>query len=185
MSHRVQGKYWSRFLVSAEMPLHTFGVSRWYIVLVWLLPAAALVALAINVMAFISPALGMMAALVAAALMLPAFTQAFFVHYAITNQRIMSRIGVFHKSFLTVDLRSVTDVEVFETWWERLFTKTGWIGINTAGSDEVEMQLRHVARPYELRKDIYRHQQALLAPEQNEAGTQAKVQARKVSLEPN
>lgn len=94
---------------------------------------------------------------IALTLLIPALYLAYFVHYAITDRRIMSREGILHKHFVTVQYRSVTDVTVRESMLERIFTRTGSLGVNTAGSHHVELKLRHIARPLAVKADIYKH----------------------------
>lgn len=90
-------------------------------------------------------------------LLVPALYLTYFVHYAVTDKRTMTREGILNKHFVTVDYRSITDVAVRETILERIFTRTGTIDVNTAGGHHVELKLRHVARPMALRGDIYKH----------------------------
>ncbi|MFH1354018.1 MAG: PH domain-containing protein [bacterium] len=156
MNHRRHARYWRRFLLPGENVIHTFGVSWAYVTLFWLLPAAALLAAGVVVDAWIG-LLGLMFVLLAVILLVPALYLAYFVHYAVTNQRTMVREGILYKHFVTVDYHSITDVTVRETLLERIFTRTGTIDVNTAGGDQVELKLRHVARPMNLRGDIYKH----------------------------
>lgn len=107
---------------------------------------------------FINGLIGLLLVLVAAAAFVPVLYQRYFVHYAITDRRVMTREGLLHKTFITADLPSVTDVTIDESFLERVFTRTGVVGINTAGSNHVELHFDHVIKPFLLRKEIYRNQ---------------------------
>jgi len=156
MSHQRHARYWQRFLLPQEKVIHTLGVSRAYVVFYWLLPAGVLFVLGIVVGVRID-LLGFMFLPLAVMLLVPALYLTYFVHYAITGRRTMTREGILYKHFVTVDYRSVTDVTVRESLLERIFTRTGTIDVNTAGGHHIELSLRHVARPMALRGDIYKH----------------------------
>ncbi|KKT92899.1 MAG: hypothetical protein UW94_C0011G0011 [Parcubacteria group bacterium GW2011_GWA2_45_14] len=107
---------------------------------------------------FINVILGFLLGIVAVSVYLPILYRRYFVHYAITDRRVMTREGLLHKTFVTADLPSVTDVTIDESFLERVLTGTGIVGINTAGSNRVELHFDHVKRPFALRKEIYRNQ---------------------------
>ena len=134
-----------------------FGVSSAYLTIFWLLPAVTMTVIA-GYAATINIMLWLLLSLVAAAVYLPIIYQRYFIHYAITDRRVMTREGLLHKTFVTADLPSVTDITINESFLERIFTRTGVIGINTAGSNHVELHFDHVKRPFVLRKEIYRNQ---------------------------
>lgn len=157
MSHKKHKKYWKRFLLPDENIIHLFGVSKRYIVVFWIIPAFALFVLMIF-MGSISIILGVLMAFAFLSTTLPIIYLRYFVHYAITDQRVMTREGILHKEFITADLPSVTDITVNESFFERVLARTGEIGVNTAGSDFVELHFRHVRKPLLIRSDIYKHQ---------------------------
>ena len=134
-----------------------FGVSGLYISIFWGIPA--LVAFVIMILMGMSNIiLGFFTALVFSSLAMPVIYLWFFVHYAITDQRVMTREGIIKKQFITADLPSVTDITVNETFFERILTRTGEIGVNTAGSDFIELHFKHIRKPFVIRHDIYKHQ---------------------------
>lgn len=153
--------YWRRFLVPDEQLKHAFGVSSRYMFLFWLLPFFLLIFMAL-VVTVINAALGLMLLIAPLGMLLPILYLTFFVHYAITDKRVLRREGVLHKKFVAVQMQQITDISVRESLLERLFTKTGTIGMNTAGSPWVEMHFRHVAYPLRLREDIYQHQTQIM-----------------------
>ena len=157
MSHRKHHKYWKRFLLPNENIIYMFGVSRSYIVIFWMVPAMALFALMIY-LGLINIILGFLVALAVLSMSVPIIYLLYFVHYAVTDQRVMTREGILHKRFVTADLPSVTDITVNEVFFERLLTRTGDIGVNTAGSDFVELHFRHIKKPFIIRRDIYERQ---------------------------
>lgn len=160
----IDGRYWQQFLLPGEQLIHTFGVSRLYLAVFWWLPLLGALAGAAAAAALAEPAISLLLLIMAIGLALPPLYLAFFVRYAITGRRVMSREGVLHKEFITVDLPAITDITIRESFLERLFTRSGAVYINTAGSDQIELPLRHVSRPFDRRRDIYRHQQQA-APE--------------------
>jgi membrane protein YdbS with pleckstrin-like domain len=157
MSHYRHQKYWQRFLLPGESIVFCFGVSGAYLILFWMIPAMVMTALAIYSV-FINLILGFLLGIVAVSVYLPVLYRRYFVHYAITDRRVMTREGLLHKTFVTADLPSVTDVTIDESFLERVLTGTGIVGINTAGSNRVELHFDHVKRPFALRKEIYRNQ---------------------------
>lgn len=125
------------------------------------MPAIVISALAIY-SASINLLLGFLLGLVAISVFLPILYQKYFIHYAITDHRVMTREGLLHKIFVTADLPSVTDITINESFLERILTRTGVVGINTAGSNHVELHFDHVKRPFALRKEIYRNQYKII-----------------------
>jgi uncharacterized membrane protein YdbT with pleckstrin-like domain len=160
MGHKKHGRYWKRFLLPNEKPIHMFGVSGAYIFLFWVVPALAVLVLAFYVGIFYTY-IGLMFAVPALAMLLPAMYMAYFVHYIVTDQRVMSREGFLYKKFVTVSLSSITDMQVHESLLERMITRTGTIGVNTAGSPRIELFFHHVDRPLDRREDIIKHSQLL------------------------
>jgi uncharacterized membrane protein YdbT with pleckstrin-like domain len=158
MSHPRHRLYWRKYLLPDERSIHTFGVSGLYITMFWIVPML-LVFIAAGAVALFNPLLGLLLTIPALGLLIPTLYQLFFIHYAITDQRMMEREGIFHKRFITVDFGSVTDVFIHEPFLERLLTGTGTLGVNTAGGPRMELIFNHVRRPYKLRNDIYHHLQ--------------------------
>ncbi len=156
MGHKRHERYWQRFLLPGESVIHTFGVSGVYVFLFWVLPMLLLLGGAVMI-GLSNIVLGVMLVVPVLGLLVPALYLTYFVHYAITDRRTMMREGILNKHFVTVDYRSITDVTVRESLLERIFTRTGSIGVNTAGSNRVELGLRHVARPMAIKADIYKH----------------------------
>ncbi len=162
--------HWQRFLLPEERLIHTFGVSRSYLTVFFLLPALVLLVLGV-VIGALGELVGALFLLAGGGMLLPAFFMWFFVHYAITDRRVMSRVGVLGKHSISVDLTMITDVAIREPFWERLITRSGTIGINTAGSPRVELVLRHVGRPFDRKQDIYKHRhQAVVYGQQQHQG---------------
>jgi len=167
MDHRRHKRYWQRFLLPDERVIHTFGVGGWYIFLFWVVPSVVALVLTI-VLWLVNIIVGILMALICLSVAIPAIYLRYFVHYAITDQRVMGREGLLHKKFITADLPSITDVTVHENFLERILTRTGEVGVNTAGSHLIELYFRHVRKPFLIRHDIYKHQNSWRA----ENGTQ-------------
>lgn len=157
MSHYRHEKYWQRVLLPGESIVFCFGVSGLYLILFWMIPAMVMSAMAVYSL-FINVILGFLLGIVAVIMYIPVIYQRYFVHYVITDHRVMTTVGILHKTFVTADLPSVTDVTIDESFLERVLTQTGVVGINTAGSNLMEVHFNHVKRPFALRKEIYRNQ---------------------------
>jgi len=126
MGHSRHTRYWQRFLLPGERAIHTFGVSGLYVTFFWGGPL--LLALSLAAVIGVSNALlGVLLLVLVAFALVPIVYLLFFVHYAITDRRVMSREGIFHKRFITVDLRSITDALVQEPFLERLLSRSGAI----------------------------------------------------------
>ena len=74
--------------------------------------------------------------------------------YAFTNKRVLIHKGWLSTNVVSIDYQKITDVHVSEPFFDRIFTKTGNIGINTAGTTNLETILRHIESPYEIKKKL-------------------------------
>jgi|SRR3989344_2295198 len=74
--------------------------------------------------------------------------------YAFTNKRIIVHTGWLSTNMKSVDYAKITDIHVREPFFERIVAHTGSLAINTAGSGSMEIVLRHVEAPYELKKRL-------------------------------
>lgn len=156
---RREQKYWERFLTPGEELLHTFGIARRYIFVVYVLPALASFAASILLPPAFPLPVRFIFAVGGLGFLLLAFFLTFFVRYAITNKRVMGRVGVLARGFRGIDFVYITDLTIKESWIDLLITRTGSVGINTAGSPGIELTLQHVARPFDIRRDIHKHRQ--------------------------
>ncbi|HLD25943.1 MAG TPA: PH domain-containing protein [Candidatus Andersenbacteria bacterium] len=152
-------RYWRRFLLPDEQLIHAFGVGGAYVFVFWIAPMLATLLLG-GVVGIANILLGSMFLIATAGFLLPILYLLFFIHYAVTNKRVVVREGVLQKRYITVDMKSITDISVRESFLERLLTHTGTIGINTAGSPGIELRLKHVRHPFQFREDVYRHLEA-------------------------
>lgn len=75
-------------------------------------------------------------------------------NYAFTNRRVLIKRGWLSTELVTVDYEDITDITVVEPLFERIFTGTGYIMIDTAGTQEQEVVLVAIADPYEVRKKL-------------------------------
>lgn len=157
---------WAKTLNEGEIIEQEFSVGRWYRYLglgLWIFLAvlvAVLTSVVIN--AFFENAAG---AAVATGLLLGAFVFGaalfyfnFYVPvanaYAFTNKRVLIHRGWLSTHAIGIDYEKITDVLVSSPLIDRLLTGTGHLVINTAGTDEYEILLRHVEYPYELKKRL-------------------------------
>jgi uncharacterized membrane protein YdbT with pleckstrin-like domain len=74
--------------------------------------------------------------------------------YAFTDKRVLIHRGLLSTNTISVDYDKITDVTVSEPFLDKLFTKTGHLAINTAGTSQNEIVLRHIATPYEVKKKL-------------------------------
>jgi uncharacterized membrane protein YdbT with pleckstrin-like domain len=79
--------------------------------------------------------------------------------YAVTNQRLLARVGAFNKRMINVPLARVTDVEVQRPFM-CAFIGNGAVLVNTSGGAGKEFQLGGLHNPDEFHDKI----QALLHP---------------------
>ncbi|MFA5211557.1 MAG: PH domain-containing protein [Patescibacteria group bacterium] len=74
--------------------------------------------------------------------------------YAFTNKRVLIHTGWLSTHSTSIDYSKITDVHVREPFFDKVVTKTGDIAINTAGSGAIEVILRHIEKPYEIKKQL-------------------------------
>jgi membrane protein YdbS with pleckstrin-like domain len=72
--------------------------------------------------------------------------------YAFTNKRILIHRGWLSTNLTSVDYSKITDVFVRQGFFEKTFTSSGTIAVNTAGSGGEEVVLNNVANPYTLKR---------------------------------
>ncbi|KKS26377.1 MAG: hypothetical protein UU87_C0002G0056 [Parcubacteria group bacterium GW2011_GWA2_42_11] len=72
--------------------------------------------------------------------------------YAFTNKRVISHRGWLWTRLITVDFEQITDVICEEPFFEKLIFGTGYMFIDTAGTDTQEISFMHLADPYKAKK---------------------------------
>jgi membrane protein YdbS with pleckstrin-like domain len=70
--------------------------------------------------------------------------------YAFTNKRMIVHRGMFTTKTVTVDYNRITDVYVREGWLQKYISGTGTLAVSNSGDNEIV--LKHVDKPYELKK---------------------------------
>lgn len=140
-------KIWDKTLNSDEEVLHEFSLGKQYLTLnliVWSIVSI--------IFFFLAPALGVFVFL----LML--FNYTFYAKvanaFAFTNKRLLKHKGWLSTKLISIDYDKITDVTVNEPFLDRVFTQSGNLIVNTAGSGSQEAVLRHVEKPYELKKKL-------------------------------
>ena len=75
----------------------------------------------------------------------------------ITNKRALERRGLFSRSVNEVLHDHIRNVQVHQSFYARL-VNVGKIGIASAGAEGIEIEVRHLPDPHEIRKviDLYR-----------------------------
>ena len=74
--------------------------------------------------------------------------------YAFTNKRILIHQGWLSTKLTSIDYYQITDTYVLEPFLARVFTKSGHLVVNTAGTSLFEVYLRYVDSPYEVKKKL-------------------------------
>lgn len=74
--------------------------------------------------------------------------------YAFTNKRVLIHRGWLSTKTISVDYDKITDVTIVEPLLDKLFSKSGSLAINTAGSLGQEIVLHHIESPYEVKKKL-------------------------------
>lgn len=73
--------------------------------------------------------------------------------YKVTSERIFCTTGIFSKKTEALELYRVTDVDMYEPFWQRLF-KLGNITLTTSDKSSVNFLLKAVPKPGELMNSI-------------------------------
>jgi uncharacterized membrane protein YdbT with pleckstrin-like domain len=74
--------------------------------------------------------------------------------FSFSNRRIIIHKGWLSTYTVSVDYEDITDVSVDESFFNRIFTRSGHLIVNTAGTHAHEVVLENVDRPYELKKKL-------------------------------
>jgi len=74
--------------------------------------------------------------------------------YALTDSRLIIHRGWLSTDAVCVDYQKITDITVIEPFFECLLMGSGDLRVDTAGTPDHEIILRHIARPYEVRKKL-------------------------------
>jgi uncharacterized membrane protein YdbT with pleckstrin-like domain len=148
-------KIWGKVLASDETIKYEFSISGLYLAFNFFI-RLLLALLAFPFVYTISPevATALMAIFLAASL----FYYGFFLRaanaYALTDQRVIIHRGWLNTKAICIDYQKITDITVFSPFLENILTGSGDIHIDTAGTPGQEIVLRHIPRPYEIRKKL-------------------------------
>ncbi|OHA17703.1 MAG: hypothetical protein A2664_03755 [Candidatus Taylorbacteria bacterium RIFCSPHIGHO2_01_FULL_46_22b] len=74
--------------------------------------------------------------------------------YAFTNKRILIHRGWLSTSVQSVDYGRITDVHTSQNFVEKIVMGTGQLAIDTAGGDDIEVKLIHIANPYKVKQKL-------------------------------
>lgn len=74
--------------------------------------------------------------------------------YAFTERRVLIHKGWLSTHLTSIDYDKITDITVAEPFLDRLICKTGHMSINTAGTGFHEVVLKHIEKPYEIKKKL-------------------------------
>lgn len=143
----VYEKIWQKVLNPHEEVKYEFTVSKRY--RYWIAVSAGIL---FGLLSIILPPLGI------PLLILTLFHSLFYMQraniYAFTTDRIVIHQGWLSTKMTTVDYNKITDIHVNEPLLERVLYKTGNLAINTAGSSKLEIVLKNIERPFEVKKKL-------------------------------
>ena len=140
-------RIWQKIITPGEKIEYQFSIGNRYLLLYWLL--WLLISLG-SIVVYQSP-------LVPSLLFLGAtFFYGFYFKianaYAFTDHRVLVHRGWLSTNLVSIDYSKITNITVEEPFFTKIFTGTGSLTISTAGSIDGGVQLRHVAKPYQLKK---------------------------------
>lgn len=75
-------------------------------------------------------------------------------HFAVTNRRLLIHRGWLSTRMTSVDYSQVTDVEVYQSFTERMLYNSGRLMVNTAGSAAHEIILNTIGDPYAVKQKL-------------------------------
>ena len=138
---------WKKILSSNETINHEFSVGDWYRYL-YLISGTVTSLLLFKISTWLGAPL----------LVGVLFYYGFYIKaanaYAFTDKRVLIHRGWLSTTAVSIDYAKITDVIVHEKFLDRLTTRTGHLGINTAGTGAVEVVLKNIERPYEVKKKL-------------------------------
>ena len=80
----------------------------------------------------------------------------FWIKITITNKRTIRHEGIIRRHSTEVLHDHVRSVDIRQSFVQRLFN-VGYIGIDSAGQDGIEIEIRDIPRPYDIKKTIDRY----------------------------
>ncbi len=138
---------WTKILTSTEEIKYEFSIGKRYLKIRLITTCALGV-----ILLFLVPWLGLILILI------------FYLYYGFylkkanryifTNKRVLIRRGWLSTKLISIDFNKITDIEVQEPFFEKLFYKTGTISLNTAGTSLKEVILERIENPYKVRKKL-------------------------------
>ncbi|MDO8487186.1 MAG: PH domain-containing protein [Candidatus Curtissbacteria bacterium] len=96
--------------------------------------------------------------------------------YAITNRRFLIIRGILTRKIVTAPLGAITHITVEQSFIQRLFYNTGHLVIITAGFDQREIVIEHIADPVRF-KILIEDLTAKLDNQKDEEEPQTKLRA--------
>lgn len=154
MTDNYYSKIWEKTLGEGEKVEYEFSIGgryRVFMILFWLVLSLPLL-LVLSFLEFFIFGLGIITFFTAL------FYYGFYVKkanaYAFTNKRMLIHKGWLSTSLISIDYQKITDTFVSEPFFDKLFTHTGSLTVNTAGTSGPEVVLKHIETPYEVKKKL-------------------------------
>lgn len=113
--------------------------------------------IAIIVMEVRSPEGGLITFGIIAFVLWLSYLQLISERYVITDKKILILSGLLNKSIKDIPHSKITDSQITQSFFEKLFFESGTILLNTAGSDGYEISIKHVNNPFEVKKIVDKH----------------------------
>lgn len=139
-------KIWEKILSDNEKIEHEFSIGQGYIVLG-------------VITSFILATILIFSKIIYLGVLIFIFLSFYFLFYlkianayALTDKRILIHRGWLSTNTVSIEYSKITDIKIEEPFIYKIFTQTGNIYINTAGSSNTEVVLSHIDNPYNLKR---------------------------------
>lgn len=132
--------------------MRKFHTSRWKY---WPGYFVVVLFLAVLVWAIVSSNFGIVVLLLALALVVLLVIEVYVhrVRVVISKHDIAMHVGVLSKKVVRVHFSNISDVSIEQSFLERLFN-VGTVRVNTSGTDQTEMTIKHVSSPGKIERTI-------------------------------
>lgn len=140
-------RIWQKIITPGEKIEYQFSIGNRYLFFYWLLWLFISMG---SIMVYQSPPVPLLLFLGAT------FFYGFYFRianaYAFTDHRVLVHRGWLSTNLVSIEYSKITNITVEEPFFTKIFTGTGSLTISTAGSIDGGVQLKHVAKPYQLKK---------------------------------
>ncbi|MCX7779051.1 MAG: PH domain-containing protein [Patescibacteria group bacterium] len=142
----------TKIILSNEKILAQFGIAKTYVHFWIVLGVLILIISMLISLFFISDF--WLAILLGLAIIGYAFYLSLAYFYFLTDQRIIFYYRFFHTHLVSINYKDITDLNVRESFFEKIFFDSGNLVINTAGTPQEEIIFLHIAQPHLIKRKI-------------------------------